>query len=117
MLVLEVLKRSVEHIPPLMYQGDVAAEFLYALHAVGGEYYGAPLAVEPQHFVANQLRINGVKAREGLVEDHEFWLVKYGGNELHLLSHSLRQVADLFIPPTLKFPALKPRVQALFCVG
>ena len=74
-LVLEVLQRSVKHILPLMHQGDVAAEFLYAFHAVGRKNNGAPFAVEPQHFVSNQLRIDWVKAREGLVKDQKLWLV------------------------------------------
>ena len=100
-----------------VYQGDVVAEFLDGLHVVGRQHYRGALVAQAQYLLAYNLDVDGVEARERLVENHQRRPVHDGGYELHLLRHTLRQLLHLLVPPRLDAEAHEPFLEGLAGFG
>ena len=73
---------------------------------------GARVA-QGQNLLLEQVGVDGVETREGLVEDQQLGPVQHRDDELHLLGHALRELLDPLVPPRLDAEAFEPRAQPL----
>ena len=78
---------------------------------MGGKDDGGSLFLQAQDLLADQFRIHGVEAAEGLVQDHEGRPVHHRGDELDLLGHTLGEFLHFLVPPVLDLEADEPLLQ------
>ena len=84
---------------------------------MGGEDYGGAFVLQAKDLLADYVRVHGIEAGEGFVQDKEGGLVHHGGDELELLGHSLGQFLYLLVPPVLDAKADEPFLEGFLCLG
>ena len=104
---------AVKDLATLRDQEQVVAEPFGVLHDVRREQHGRPPLGEIADQLFEDLLVDGVEAREGLVEDDELGLVRDGADHLDLLAHALRERLDLGIRELAETVALEQFVGAL----
>ena len=85
---------AVENLAALRDQQQAVAEPFGVLHDVRREQHGRSPSGEIADQLFEDLLVDGVEAREGLVEDDELGLVRDGADHLDLLAHALRKRLD-----------------------
>ncbi len=76
-----------------------------------------PLVAQGQNLLFQEVGIDRVESREGLIEDQQLGLVQHRDDKLHLLGHTLRELLDLLVPPRLDAELLEPHLQPLQCIA
>src|SRR5690606_41852299 len=105
---LNVAQGSLQDDAPVRYQAGGDPKLPDLLPAVGGEQDAAALVAELPDHVAQQLRIDGIEASEGLIQDEQARIVQQRGNELHLLLHAFRALLCFALHPGNRFESLEP---------
>ena len=100
-----------------MDECDVVANFFDTCHVVRGKNDGGSAIAQLQHFVFQQLCIEGIEARKGFVEDQQLRFVQDSDDKLYLLLHTLGEFFELLVPPRHDLEFLKPHFQPLFGFG
>nr|DAO23843.1 MAG TPA: hypothetical protein [Caudoviricetes sp.] len=109
--VANLLHVAREDVVRLVNQGDVVADLLDRRHVVRREDHRRPLIPERENLLLEQVGVDRVETRKGLVEDEQFGLVENRHDELHLLGHALGELLDLLVPPVLDAEFHEPLLQ------
>jgi len=80
---------SEENAAALVDKTDGVAEAFDGIHTMGGKEDGLALLLEIEERVFEDDGAGGIESAERLIKDHEVRIVNDGGDELHLLLHSL----------------------------
>ena len=73
-----------------------------------GEHDRRPLSVIVANDLLENVLIDRIQTREGLIENKQLWLMDHRANELNLLLHTLREILDLLVSPFGQAQPVKP---------
>ena len=107
---LDLVDRAVKHLSALEDHEDAVAQPFGDRHVVRRENHRRPITPKIENGVLEDLGIDGVKPREGLIQDQELGPAEHGGDELNLLRHAFGQGVNSLVEPGREPHPLEPVV-------
>jgi len=86
-LLANGLQLAIEHRPATIDEQDALAHLFHLVHLMGAHDHSRATIAHGIDQLADDGRVDGVQAREGLINDHQLRLVHGSRHELHLLPH------------------------------